>query len=83
MYCNLFLPKEDDTVNTNAQYRFTGTCSDCTLHYIGYDGMGDHTDPSSLVWAKISPAISTITWMYAASGIVAASTAALASLLFV
>ena len=80
-YCNLFMPKHDAAENTNAQLRFTGECTDCTLHYIGYNGMGG--DPSTPVYAKISPAISTLTWMHAASGIVAAGTAALASLLLI
>ena len=71
-YCNLFMPKVDAAENGPTQFRFTGDCTDCTLHYIGYDGMAG---------GKISPAITTISWMFAASGIVAAGTAALASLL--
>ena len=64
--CRLFLPLDDEletTINDPANFRWDGSCKDCTVHYVGYNGLG----------YGLSPAIETITWQSALSGIVAAS----------
>lgn len=67
--CQLFVPKHEKS--TTEQFRFDGSCTDCKLYYVGFAGLGQ----------TISPAISTIKWQSAVSGLVMASSAALASLL--